>query len=136
MTPIELRWWPLLAGMLCGLPATAQSEDGMAGVRAGAAAAAAAASAAPCLRAYCGDLAEPAERPAADARPAAMSRANWQRSGEREGKALAFVRGQAEDYNCLLSAAIGGELRADGYQGFKLFGQTRTLNLRGDKGEK
>ncbi len=38
------------------------------------------------------------------------------------------VRENAEDYNCLLSFGIGGELKAGGYAGTRLFGRTLTLN--------
>ena len=38
------------------------------------------------------------------------------------------VRENAEDYNCLLSFGVGGELKAGGYAGTRLFGRTLTLN--------
>jgi hypothetical protein len=38
------------------------------------------------------------------------------------------VRENAEDYNCLLSFGIGGELKSGGYAGTRLFGKTLTLS--------
>jgi hypothetical protein len=38
------------------------------------------------------------------------------------------VRQNAEDFNCLLSFGVGGELKAGGYAGTRLFGRTLTLN--------
>jgi hypothetical protein len=133
MKPTFIRWWPLMAGLLVTLSADAQSlEDSVAGESARKAAPAPAL----CSRAYCGDVAAFAEQAAANVAPTMHARASWHRSGEREWKDYMPMREGREDYNCLLSAGFGGELRSHGYQGMKLLGQTRTLNLPGDKAAK
>lgn len=49
-------------------------------------------------------------------------------SPSRAWKDHMVVRENAEDYNCLLSFGIGGELKAGGYAGTRLFGRTLTLS--------
>ncbi len=44
-----------------------------------------------------------------------------------------FTRDGAENYNCALSFAIGGELKPGGYLGAKAFGQTLNLNRSAPK---
>jgi hypothetical protein len=69
---------------------------------------------------------QPAGRIARDARPGTAQ--EWrQHVGVRDGE---------EDYNCFLSLGIGGELKADGYVGARLFGRTMTWNRPGGKGER
>jgi hypothetical protein len=47
---------------------------------------------------------------------------------ERDWKQHIFTRDSAENYNCALSFAIGGELKPGGYLGAKALGQTLNLN--------
>jgi hypothetical protein len=49
-------------------------------------------------------------------------------SPSREWKDNMYVRENAEDYNCLLSFGIGGELKSGGYAGTRLLGRTLTLS--------
>ena len=88
--------------------------------------------AAPCLRAHCVDPAVLRERSPAMSAPRVVVKAGGEPSNEREAFARMAGREQAEDYNCLLSAGFGGELRAHGQRGFKALGHTWT-GKAGDK---
>jgi hypothetical protein len=60
---------------------------------------------------------------ARDARPSPVQ--EWrQHLGIRDGE---------EDYNCILSLGIGGELKSGGYVGTQLLGRARTWNRPGGK---
>lgn len=120
MKTTDPHWWPLLAVLLAAAPAVAQSLESL--DKAGKPATI-------CLRAHCGDLGEKAVA----APPVAIAKPRWERPDDRDWQDHMSPRAQAEDYNCLLSVGFGGELRAHGYQGVKMFGQTRTLSLRGSK---
>lgn len=111
MKAIKTSWWPLLCGLCLARPALAQAPP----------------SAAPCLRAYCGSLAEPSGAALLKSGAAARPPANWQPSGERDWNSHIGARERGEDYHCLLSFGFGGELRAYGYRGVRLLGQTRTV---------
>ncbi len=127
MKPSLIHCWPLMGALLATLPADAQSleHDG-----------ARKKAPAPCYRAYCGDPGTLSERPAAGALTAAPSPANWQRSDARDWNEHMNTGVDEEDFSCLLSVGFGGELRAHGYQGLKLLGQTRTLNRPQQKAPK
>lgn len=118
MKTTDLHCLPLLAALFTAAPASAQApEQAHKGPTV-------------CLRVHCGDLGEKA----AIAPPVVAAKPRWERSDERDWQEHMSPRAQAEDYNCLLSVGFGGELRAHGYQGARMFGQTRTLNLRGQQG--
>ncbi len=52
---------------------------------------------------------------------------------ERDWKQHIFTRDSADNYNCALSFAIGGELKSGGYLGVKALGQTMSLNRSAPK---
>lgn len=85
----------------------------------------------PCLRAYCGNPATLAPAPASQPTLAQRATKDLQRSANQEWDEHVSTREHDEDYNCLLSFGFGGELRANGYQGARVLGQTRTLRLSG-----
>ena len=60
--------------------------------------------------------------------PAALALKEIAPSPSRTWNDHMAVRQNAEDFNCLLSFGVGGELKAGGYAGTRLFGRTLTLN--------
>ncbi len=118
-----LRCWPLLAGVFGILPAAAQLQQ--------ASERTSAPHPVPCLRAYCGVVAAIAEPAPAGGVLALPVQQQWQRAGASEWDQHMGRQRPAESYQCLLSAAVGGELTVGGYRGVALFGQTRTLRRAG-----
>lgn len=128
MNRLLLHCWPMLAAVFGCLPATAKMQQAE---QTGESGPPPAPASAPCLRTYCGAISAIAEPAAAGVVPAAPTRPSWQRGGAREWDEQMGARRPAEQYNCLLSAGFGGQLKLHGYRGVKLFGQTHTVSRSG-----
>lgn len=120
MTLFHLRSTLALAAALLALPASAQSLDDAASLSAAtvqpsgvAAPAPARASRTLVTKEVLRDLSSPADR-------------DW--------TTHTMGREYKEDFNCPISFAFGGELRANGYKGLKLFGTTVPVNKPADSG--
>jgi hypothetical protein len=56
------------------------------------------------------------------------------RDADRDWKNNMTRRDDQENFDCLLSFVIGGDLQSGGYKGLRLLGKTRTLSSSEEKG--